>query len=150
MYPALSSTIFVLVPVRDGSGPAIVNALLAPGVWGAVVNFERVGKKSGAAAGQPPDGNGNGDDGGGSGKRRTENFIVDVLVNCDAGTVPGAGPKQLPKLLPPLAAGGAHVVLTVPLTQVDRLSSVRVFLNKVCGGQAPHGWGAVAACCRWL
>ena len=53
-------------------------------VWGAVVNFERVGKKD------QTDGN----DGESHKKRKEGPSIVDVLVNCASDTIPGTGPKR--------------------------------------------------------
>lgn len=53
-------------------------------VWGAVVNFERVGKKENTDGGD-----------GESHKRKAEGpYIVDVLVNCTASSIPGTGPKR--------------------------------------------------------
>lgn len=125
-------TFHCLRPVRDGA--ALAEALSSPGVWGAVVNFERIGRKAaGAANGAGPSSVGDdGEEGAeGAAKRRPENFIVDVLINVEAGSAPGSGPRQLPRLLQAGAPGGSAVVLTVPLTQVAALSSVRIFLNKV-------------------
>ena len=53
-------------------------------VWGAVVNFERVGKKE----------NTDGGDGESHKKRKEGPFIVDVLVNCASDSIPGTGPKR--------------------------------------------------------
>ena len=53
-------------------------------VWGAVVNFERVGKKSNTDGGD-----------GDSHKGKAEGaYIVDVLVNCTPSSIPGTGPKR--------------------------------------------------------
>lgn len=54
------------------------------GVWGAVVNFERVGKKE----------NTDGGDGESHKKRKEVPYIVDVLVNCASDSIPGTGPKR--------------------------------------------------------
>ena len=53
-------------------------------VWGAVVNFERVGKKD----------NTDGGDGESHKKRKEGPYIVDVLVNCSRDSIPGTGPKR--------------------------------------------------------
>lgn len=53
-------------------------------VWGAVVNFERVGKKDQTDSG----------DGESHKKRKEGPYIVDVLVNCASDTIPGTGPKR--------------------------------------------------------
>ena len=53
-------------------------------VWGAVVNFEKVGKKENTDGGD-----------GESHKRKAEGpYIVDVLVNCAPSSIPGTGPKR--------------------------------------------------------
>ena len=62
-------------PTGDSSGS---------GVWGAVVNFERVGKKD----------NTDGGDGESHKKRKEGPYIVDVLVNCASDSIPGTGPKR--------------------------------------------------------
>jgi len=56
----------------------------ARSVWGAVVNFERVGKKD----------NTDGGDGESNKKRKEGPYIVDVLVNCASDSIPGTGPKR--------------------------------------------------------
>ena len=53
-------------------------------VWGAVVNFERMGKKD----------NTDGGDGESHKKRKEGPYIVDVLVNCSSDSIPGTGPKR--------------------------------------------------------
>ena len=53
-------------------------------VWGAVVSFERVGKKD----------NTDGGDGESHKKRKEGPYIVDVLVNCASDSIPGTGPKR--------------------------------------------------------
>ena len=53
-------------------------------VWGAVVNFERVGKKDSTDGG----------DGESHKKRKEGPYIVDVLANCSPDSIPGTGPKR--------------------------------------------------------
>ncbi|EFJ42378.1 hypothetical protein VOLCADRAFT_107315 [Volvox carteri f. nagariensis] len=142
------------VPSADGSGDASISggagggeavvAEVAYGVWGAVVNFERVGGKKDAAAAA----DGGGDGGGGSKKSSKKSsssssggaghFIVDVLVNTaptpgggTAGGSSGTLPRGHPvKLLPPGDKTGVPLVVTFSLAQVDRLSSVRIYLQR--------------------
>ncbi len=58
-------------------------------IWGAIVNFERVGSEDAEDA-DPTDGG----DGGASRKRKPRTYIVDVLANCAADTLPGMGPRR--------------------------------------------------------
>ncbi|GIL48638.1 hypothetical protein Vafri_5094 [Volvox africanus] len=118
-----------------GGGEAVVSEVTR-GVWGTVVNFERVfGKKEGPA-----------DDGGGGKKPQkgvssssAGHFIVDVLVNTlpppGGAGVPGGSSGTVPrgthvKLLPPGDKSGVPLVVTFSLAQVDRLSSVRIYLQR--------------------
>ena len=99
---------------------------ICPGVWGAVVNFEKVGKKDDPSSG-----------GGGGSSSKASSFIVDVLVNTEgaggaggsaggssgssgpaggASSAGGAG-RSMPKLLLPKAKGVPQVV-TFSLAQV--------------------------------
>ncbi|PNH02788.1 Superkiller viralicidic activity 2-like 2, partial [Tetrabaena socialis] len=86
--------------------------------------------------------------GGGSGKGRkgsssaastSAHFILDVLVNTAPPPGGGGGaagssgslPRGTPvRLLPPGDKSGVPLVVTVSLAQVDRLSSVRIYLQR--------------------
>ncbi|GLC55868.1 hypothetical protein PLESTB_001037800 [Pleodorina starrii] len=123
-----------------GGGEAVV-AEVTHGVWGAVVNFERVGGKKQDAAAAAAD-----EDGGGGKKKGKKasasdspaHFIVDVLVNTQpppGGAGGGGGASGLPRgapvrLLPPGDKSGVPMVVTFSLAQVDRLSSVRIYLQR--------------------
>ena len=56
-----------------------------PSVWAAIINFERLGKADAAGDAEPNQA--------ANGKRAAQ-YIVDVLANCAADTVPGHGPKR--------------------------------------------------------
>ncbi|GFR46723.1 hypothetical protein Agub_g8346 [Astrephomene gubernaculifera] len=125
-------------PDSAGGGGEAVVAEVTHGVWGAVVNFERVGGKKG---GEDDDGGGGG--GKGKGKKKgssssssAAHFIVDVLVNTapPPGGAVGSGatlPRGTPvRLLPPGDKSGVPLVVTFSLAQVDRLSSVRIYLQR--------------------
>mmetsp|Transcript_5957 Transcript_5957/g.15823 ORF Transcript_5957/g.15823 Transcript_5957/m.15823 type:complete len:1086 (-) Transcript_5957:281-3538(-) len=154
------------LPVPDGvssddmSSSSGTMEATVPGVWGAIVNFERVGKKDsggGAATGASSDED---DEAAGlkdseyKGKHKSKraskkkhkrdrkdgdsgasNWVVDVLVNCEPGwngSSPGIGQNGKPRLrvVPSTEkTGNAHVV-TFPLSQIDRLSSVRIYIQK--------------------
>lgn len=101
------------------------------GVWGTVVAFERTGKKDGAEGDARP------------GKRTSSaKYVVDVLVNTSgdgpllaapssssSGGLPGGSGQRL-ALLPAQAKRLEPQVVSVPLAQVDCLSSVRVYIQK--------------------
>ena len=70
--------------MQEGASPSGGAAQGGKAVWGAVVNFERVGKKEGTDGG----------DGESHKKRKDGPYIVDVLVNCASGSIPGTGPKR--------------------------------------------------------
>ena len=70
------------------SGRHAEHAFASP-IWAAVVNFERVGKKDNTYGG----------DGESHKKRKEGPYIVDVLVNCEADSIPGTGPKRYPDIL---------------------------------------------------
>ncbi|GIM09817.1 hypothetical protein Vretimale_13555 [Volvox reticuliferus] len=120
----------------SGGGEAVVSEVTY-GVWGTVVNFERVsGKKDGAA---DEKGGGKKSKKGVSSSSSAGHFIVDVLVNTlpPPGGATGAGGSSgtLPrgthvKLLPPGDKSGVPWVVTFSLAQVDRLSSVRIYLQR--------------------
>ncbi|KAG2452954.1 hypothetical protein HYH02_002291 [Chlamydomonas schloesseri] len=117
------------VAVPEGGGGEAVVSEVTHGVWGAVVNFERVGGKK--------DGGGDGDDKKGK-KGGGGTFIVDVLVNtapppggAGSASTSGALPRGTPvKLLPPGDKSGVPMVVTFSIHQIDRLSSVRIYLQK--------------------
>lgn len=81
-------------------------------VWGVVVNFERIGGAEGARA----------------------VYAVDVLVRAEEPAGPSrrgaAGGAPAPALLPIGARGGAPRVVQVPLEQLDRLSKLRIYMDK--------------------
>ena len=54
-------------------------------MWAAIINFERLGKADAAGDAEPNQAV--------NGKRAAQ-YIVDVLANCAADTVPGHGPKR--------------------------------------------------------
>ncbi|KXZ50647.1 hypothetical protein GPECTOR_15g331 [Gonium pectorale] len=115
----------------SGGGGEAVMAEVTHGVWGAVVNFERVGGRKDAADGNGAGGKGGKKGGGGGGGA----FIVDVLVNvapppggaASGGSLPRGTPARL---LPPGDKSGVPMVVTFPLSQVDALSTVRIYLQK--------------------
>ena len=72
---------------RDAPAPALPTPETA--IWGAIVNFERVGSEDSQDA-DPTEGA----DGTPSRKRKPRTYIVDVLANCAADTLPGMGPKR--------------------------------------------------------
>ncbi|XP_072969929.1 DExH-box ATP-dependent RNA helicase DExH9 [Typha angustifolia] len=77
--------------------------------WGVIINFERV--------------KGQGED-----KRLEEaNYAVDILTRCSVNKE--VGMKKSMKIVP-LNERGEPVVISVPLTQVDNLSSIRLFIPK--------------------
>ncbi|GAX80204.1 hypothetical protein CEUSTIGMA_g7642.t1 [Chlamydomonas eustigma] len=94
------------------------------GVWGAVVAFERIGKKGDVASeSDRPKG--------------AAKYIVDVLVNTSsdrplvaASGGDGAGPHSRLALLPPQTKHLQPQVVSISLSQVDALSSIRVFIQK--------------------
>ncbi|KAL3145466.1 hypothetical protein ABBQ32_003293 [Trebouxia sp. C0010 RCD-2024] len=104
--------------MQEGASPSRGAAQGGRAVWGAVINFERVGKKEGTDAGD-----------GESHKKRKEPYIVDVLVNCASGSIPGTGPKRRAVCLPSDEEGVPSVV-PVRLEEVEGLSSVRIYIPK--------------------
>lgn len=117
-----------------GTGSDAVAAVDASSVWGVLVNFQKAGKAkpSSSAAGDGSD-----DDGGSKGS--STRYAIDVLVNVDPATLPrgaaegATGPSSrgvLPRLLPPGAAGGVAIVLTLPLEHLVCLSAVRLRVVK--------------------
>lgn len=100
--------------------------------WGVLISFEKAGKHKQAAGGADPGDDGDGSDyrGGGGGAPGGPRFVVDVLVSCDPASLPrgagGGGGRELPRLLPPGAPGGAAHVVTFPLEHLAALSSARM------------------------
>uniref|UniRef100_A0A383W508 Helicase ATP-binding domain-containing protein n=1 Tax=Tetradesmus obliquus TaxID=3088 RepID=A0A383W508_TETOB len=128
-----------------GAGPEVLSRVDSS-VWAVLVNFEKAGKHkqqqrqqqgklSASSAGDASD-----DDPGpgarGAAAAAGPRFVMDVLVNVDAKTLPGgAGGSgshssssrgQLPTLLPPGAPGSVAVVLSLPLEHLACLSAVRL------------------------
>jgi hypothetical protein len=68
-------------------------------------------------------------------EQQMSKWIVDVLINCEEGWNPniadssGPGGKPRLRLLPAKAKGTPHVI-SIPLAQIDGISSVRVFIQK--------------------
>lgn len=129
----------------SGAGPEVLSRVDSS-VWAVLVNFEKAGKHkqqqqqqqgklSASSAGDASD-----DDPGpgarGAAAAAGPRFVIDVLVNVDAKTLPGgAGGSgshssssrgQLPTLLPPGAPGSVAVVLSLPLEHLACLSAVRL------------------------
>lgn len=95
-------------------------------VWGIIINFEKAGKATSATANGdhatvPPEDSI-------SRKPSQPEYIVDILVNCDPATITkgSRGMGQLPNLWPPEKSGGTPMVVTFPLSHIDRLSAVRL------------------------
>lgn len=106
---------------ENGSG-SVTSSREPELVWGAVVNFERVGC---AKAGEGGGGNGTERDSSGGSKKVT--YLVDVLVNATADSA--TAPRR-PELLPPAAAHGVPLVVPVALLELAGFSSVRVYVPK--------------------
>ena len=108
-----------------------IPSMSTPGVWGAVVNFERVNSNSAASTSTSTS----------TGKQSDKeladasdvlqgSYIIDVLVRAlpEERDARSTDPVQL---LPHSAAGeSVCVVVAIPLSQLDSLSSVRVILPK--------------------
>jgi hypothetical protein len=68
-------------------------------------------------------------------QQQMSKWAVDVLVNCEEGWNPniadssGPGGKPRLRLLPAKAKGTPHVI-SFPLTQLDGVASVRVYIHK--------------------
>ena len=144
-------------PPAAGAAPAAVgNAgdisaaeglLEEPTVWGAIVNFERVGGKSKGACCTLAMSDGllwikwssshvHGliprlmllvccaspsllmAHADGEKKKNAASYIVDVLVHCAEGSAPTHGSRQQPRLVSPSPADGVPLVVTFPLEQV--------------------------------
>jgi hypothetical protein len=122
-------------------------------VWGVLVNFEKAGKHKQQQAGKlsaSSAGNDSDDDPGPSSRGSAAagpRFIIDVLVNVDATSLPGgAGSRgQLPMLLPPGAAGGVAMVLSLPLEHLSALSAVRLKALKDLRSAGARSAGLAAA-----
>jgi hypothetical protein len=148
----------------SGAGPEVLSRVDSS-VWAVLVNFEKAGKHkqqqqqqqqagklSASSAGDASD-----DDPGPSsrgGAAAGPRFVIDVLVNVDAKSLPaGAGGSgsysssrgQLPMLLPPGAAGGTAVVLSLPLEHLAALSAVRLKALKDLRSAAARSAGLAAA-----
>lgn len=119
-----------------GTGSDAVAAVDASSVWGVLVNFQKAGKAKPSSSSATGDGS---DDDGGSSKGSSTRYAIDVLVSVDPATLPrgaaegATGPSSrgvLPRLLPPGAAGGVAIVLTLPLEHLVCLSAVRLRVVK--------------------
>jgi hypothetical protein len=142
-----------------GAGPEVLS-MVDSSVWGVLVNFEKAGKHKQQQAGKlsaSSAGNDSDDDPGPSSRGSAAagpRFIIDVLVNVDATSLPGgAGSSgsysgsrgQLPMLLPPGAAGGVAVVLSLPLEHLSALSAVRLKALKDLRSAGARSAGLAAA-----
>jgi hypothetical protein len=146
----------------SGAGPEVLSRVDST-VWGVLVNFEKAGKHkqqqqqqqqagklSASSAGDASD-----DDPGPSGRGAASagpRFVMDVLVSVDASSLPGgaggsvSGSRgQLPTLLPPAAAGGVAVVLSLPLEHLSALSAVRLKALKDLRSAGARSAGLAAA-----
>ncbi|CAI5528035.1 unnamed protein product [Closterium sp. Naga37s-1] len=97
-------------------------------VWGVVVNFKKVNRKRGGVGG---------------GEQQDEAaeaaadvaYDVDILTRCveegSAGRMgPPGGPRKVVRPCRPGEEGGNPLVASFPLTQLDAISAVRLFLPK--------------------
>jgi hypothetical protein len=143
----------------SGAGPEVLSRVDSS-VWGVLVNFEKAGKHKQQQAGKlsaSSAGNDSDDDPDPSGRGSAAagpRFVIDVLVNVDAKSLPGgAGSSgsysgsrgQLPTLLPPGAAGGVAVVLSLPLEHLSALSAVRLKALKDLRSAGARSAGLAAA-----
>jgi ATP-dependent RNA helicase DOB1 len=108
-----------------------------PGVWAAVVNFERAGKQPPPPPGGEQDEEGAAAGGGGAGGKQAKAeaaYVVDVLCVCaaPAGAEEAGAAAGRRRAVPvdPSAAGGLPAVVPVSLEEVAALSSVRVHIPK--------------------
>jgi hypothetical protein len=144
----------------SGAGPEVLSRVDSS-VWGVLVSFEKAGKHKQQQAGKlsaSSAGDASDDDPGPSSSRggaaAGPRFVIDVLVNVDAKSLPaGAGGSgsysssrgQLPTLLPPGAAGGIAVVLSLPLEHLAALSAVRLKALKDLRSAGARSAGLAAA-----
>jgi hypothetical protein len=146
----------------SGAGPEVLSRVDSS-VWAVLVNFEKAGKHKQQQAGKlsaSSAGDGSDDDPGPSGRGSAAagpRFVIDVLVNVDAKSLPGgagssgsysASRGQLPRLLPPGAAGGVAgvaVVLSLPLEHLSALSAVRLKALKDLRSAGARSAGLAAA-----
>ena len=83
-HPSLFTPLGTAPDEATGASGRDADLGLPSKVWGAVVNFERVGKKSNTGGGD-----------GESHKGKAEGpYVVDVLVNCSPSSIAGTGPKR--------------------------------------------------------
>jgi len=128
----------------QGAGPQVLAAVDAGNVWGVLVNFQKGGKSqrngsASAAAGGDGSDDEHSSSRGGSSSSSTR-FVIDVLINVDPATLPRGAAEGasglsssrgvLPRLLPPGAAGGVSVVLSLPLSHLVCLSAIRLKVMK--------------------
>ncbi|GJP60249.1 hypothetical protein CLOP_g17460 [Closterium sp. NIES-67] len=97
-------------------------------VWGVVVNFKKVNRKKGGMGG-----GGEQQEGAEEGAADVA-YDVDILTRCveeSAGRMgpPGSG-KRVVRPCRPGEEGGSPLVASFPLTQLDGISAVRLFLPK--------------------
>ncbi|CAI5509433.1 unnamed protein product [Closterium sp. Naga37s-1] len=98
-------------------------------VWGVVVNFKKVNRKRGVGGGEQQDG------AEGAEAAADMAYDVDILTRCVeegiAGRMgPPGGPRKVVRPCRPGEEGGSPLVASFPLTQLDGISAVHLFLPK--------------------
>ncbi|CAI5967791.1 unnamed protein product [Closterium sp. NIES-64] len=96
-------------------------------VWGVVVNFKKVNRKRGVGGGEQQDE--------AAEAAADVAYDVDILTRCveegSAGRMgPPGGPRKVVRPCRPGEEGGSPLVASFPLTQLDGISAVRLFLPK--------------------
>lgn len=139
-----------------GSGSEVISRIDSS-IWGILVSFEKAGKHKAAADGgrltsasqvAVSDDEAAGSSRGSTGPR----FVMDVLINVDPKTLSAGSSDRvraaeglLPRLLPPGAAGGVAVVLSLPLDHLSAVSAVRLKTLKDLRTAAARQTGLAAA-----
>lgn len=71
-------------------------------------------------------------------KKKASSYIVDVLANCSSDS--RENPTAQVSLLPAAQDGGTPQVVPISLSCVDALSSIRVYVPKVCVANHSFAW----------